>query len=314
MARRTAQRATVDPAQVPVVGPREPCPCGSGKKYRNCHGKEAARRADRPVARPFEGLASEADVVALRELVPAATAPLQVEGHADRTVTLATVLPGSQAALVRQDGSVLLGLQTTAPGSGDPSRDLAAALLEALGAAPGAVVAAARPDEASPRLQDLLGDQVLDVTVHDGYGFWFEGTDGLDEATTAALAQADAAILPTARLSSVTGAYWAGVTERNHLRWVMTEPEDVLLDALARLHAAGADGLGEGTRYVGSFRAAGLLVPVWDLPVTTGAEELEGPAAAFAARLGEALAATAPLTSAERGARAGLLSRQVTLR
>jgi preprotein translocase subunit SecA len=27
--------------QVPVVGRNEPCPCGSGKKYKHCHGKLA---------------------------------------------------------------------------------------------------------------------------------------------------------------------------------------------------------------------------------------------------------------------------------
>jgi preprotein translocase subunit SecA len=26
---------------VPKVGRNEPCPCGSGKKYKNCHGKLA---------------------------------------------------------------------------------------------------------------------------------------------------------------------------------------------------------------------------------------------------------------------------------
>jgi preprotein translocase subunit SecA len=27
--------------QVPRVGRNEPCPCGSGKKYKHCHGKLA---------------------------------------------------------------------------------------------------------------------------------------------------------------------------------------------------------------------------------------------------------------------------------
>jgi preprotein translocase subunit SecA len=26
----------------PKMGRNDPCPCGSGKKYKNCHGKEAA--------------------------------------------------------------------------------------------------------------------------------------------------------------------------------------------------------------------------------------------------------------------------------
>jgi hypothetical protein len=62
------------------------------------------------------------------------------------------------------------------------------------------------------------------------------------------------------------------------------------------------------------FRAHGLLVPVWDLPVGTGAEALEEAADAFATALGEALADGSALTSEERSARAGLANRQVTLR
>ena len=26
---------------VPKIGRNDPCPCGSGKKYKNCHGKES---------------------------------------------------------------------------------------------------------------------------------------------------------------------------------------------------------------------------------------------------------------------------------
>jgi hypothetical protein len=87
-----------DGADIPVVGGREPCPCGSGRRYKACHGRAAAHAADALVARPFAGLASECDWVALREIVPAATAPLTLVGEpadraGDRVVTLATVLP-----------------------------------------------------------------------------------------------------------------------------------------------------------------------------------------------------------------------------
>ena len=61
----------------------------------------------------------------------------------------------------------------------------------------------------------------------------------------------------------------------------MPEPEDQLLDALSRLHAAGQDVIVPDARLVGMFRAHGLLAPVWDLPVGTGAEVLEEPAAKF---------------------------------
>ena len=36
-----ASQATAPVTQVPVVGRNEPCPCGSGKKYKQCHGKLA---------------------------------------------------------------------------------------------------------------------------------------------------------------------------------------------------------------------------------------------------------------------------------
>ena len=102
--------------------------------------------------------------------------------------------------------------------------------------------------------------------------------------------------------------------DKTHLRWVLPEAEEPLLDALARLAVGGGLGLGPDSRYVGSFRAHGLLVPVWDLPGEREAEALEEPAAALRARLDEALAAPRALSAEERRARSGLLSRQLTLR
>ena len=133
-------------------------------------------------------------------------------------------------------------------------------------------------------------------------------------AAEAALEQANAAANPTARLTGVEAAYWTNVGSKEHLRWVMPEPEDQLLDALARLHAAGKDTLVEGSRFVGMFRAHGLLAPVWDVPVGTGPEALEEPAERFAADLAAALADDSDLSAEERSARSGLANRQVTLR
>ncbi|MDN5750774.1 MAG: DUF5926 family protein, partial [Pseudonocardia sp.] len=73
--------------------PRRPCPCGSGKRYKACHGAGD----DVIVTRPFEGLAAECDLVALREFLPSATAPLPLGKPGDRPVTLASVLPGASA-------------------------------------------------------------------------------------------------------------------------------------------------------------------------------------------------------------------------
>jgi hypothetical protein len=227
------------------------------------------------------------------------------------------VLPGGTPALVRADGSILLGVQLQTS-SDDVSRDLGTALAAALEAPAGAPVdpgPIGAAGSSGPRLQELIDTSApLEVTVHDDFGFWLEGT-GAGREAQAMLEQANQAILPTARLDGLEAAYWVRPTgERAHLRWVRPEPEEKLLDALARLRASEEILLGEGTRYAGAFRAHGLVVPVWDLPADTPAEDWAAPAAEFQTRLEAALARTEPLTADERRARAGLLSRQITLR
>ena len=306
---RTKARDVAAPADA-AVGPRQPCPCGSGKRYKACHGAQGG--ADVYVARPFEGLPGECDIIALRELVPAGTAPLQVKGHEDRTVQLCTLLPGATPAMSRDSGQVWVGLQVQ-HSFGDPSRDLAAVLELALAAEEPGVIGLTTPPGPGPRLQDLLANDTLDVTVHEGYDFWLADVEEREELADA-MAQANEGAAPTTRLTSVEAAYWTDVGTKEHLRWVMPEPEDALLDALSRLHASGADVLVPDSRLVGMFRAHGLLAPVWDLPLGTGAEALEEPAAAFKAALDAALADETPLTSEERATRSGLANRQVTIR
>ena len=292
------------------VGPRQPCPCGSGRRYKACHG-DPSGAVQAFVGRPFEGLPSECDVIAMRELVPAATAPLALADD-DRSITLCSLLPGAAPALVRENGEVWLGLQVQ-HNFGDPARDLGAVLAKALDTAEPGAVGLTEPPGAGPRLQDLVTGDRLDVTVHEGFGYWVSDVERTPELE-AALEQANGAANPTTRLNSVDAAYWTNVGAKEHLRWVMPEPEDALLDGLARLHAARKDVVAEGSRFVGMFRAHGLLAPVWDLPVGTGAEVLEEPAAAFHAELREALADTSDLSASERSARAGLANRQVTIR
>ncbi|MGH8866915.1 MAG: DUF5926 family protein [Actinomycetes bacterium] len=316
--RPAARRAATGPpagADLPVVGAREPCPCGSGRRYKACHGREAARRADQLVRRPFEGLASECDWVALREIVPAATTPLRLTGaYADRAVTLATVLPMAWPAMVRADRAVFVGLQVQGS-SGDVSRDVAYALEQALDTEPGNPVAVAGLPGPGARLQDVVDPAApLEVTVHEGFDFWLEGVENPGEQVAASLERANEAVVPTVRLVSVEAAYWCRMRDRNHLRWVLAGDEEPLLDALARLRVAGVDTVGEGSRYVGSFRAHGRLVPVWDLEAGTPADDVEDPVAAFGDRLAEALAEPRALTEEERRVRAGLLSRQLTIR
>ncbi|MGY1808729.1 DUF5926 family protein [Blastococcus sp. SYSU D00669] len=312
MARSSTKRRPAAPkATDGEVNPKAPCPCGSGRRYKHCHGSGYAP----PVTRPFEGLPGEAHWVALREFVPAATAPLRTADG--REVTLASVLPGGAPALVRANGEIVLGVQLPAA-SDDVSRDLGTALAAALEAPAGAPVdpgPVGAAGSAGPRLQELVDREApLEVTVHDDFGFWLEGADAGPTAR-AGLEQANAAILPTRRLEGLGAAYWVRPgDERAHLRWVREEDEEPLLDALARLRAAEELTLGEGTRYAGAFRAHGLLVPVWDLPADTPAADWTGPATEFQGRLERALAVTEPLTADERRARAGLLSRQITLR
>ena len=310
MAKKSRTKARETQSRPGEVGPRQPCPCGSGKRYKACHGAEGGAGGVY-VGRPFEGLPSECDIVAMRELVPSATAPLSVKGT-DKPVTLCSLLPMAAPAMFRDSGQLWLGLQVQ-HNFGDPSRDLGAVLQLAIDADEPGVLGLTDPPDAGPRLQDLVTDEQLQVTVHDGFEFWVADVEDRDELA-AALEQANAAANPTARLTQVEAAYWTDVGTKEHLRWVMPEPEDELLDALARLHVAGKDVIVDGARLVGMFRAHGLLAPVWDLPVGTGPEALEDPASTFAEDLAAALADDSDLNADQRAARSGLANRQVTIR
>ncbi|MBQ1023024.1 DUF5926 family protein [Micromonospora sp. C95] len=270
------------------------------------------------VPRPFEGLIDEPEWIALRELVPAASAPLRlvpalVDEHGDRPVTLATVLPMAAPAMSRDDGHIFIGLQRHLQ-SGDVSRDLAESLLCALRTAPGAPVAVPPLPGPGPRLQDILVDGPLEISLHEGFEFWLAPEAAEDPTVRASLERANAAIYPTQRLAAARAAYWCRVSEKAHVRWVLPEAEEAALDALARLGAAGSLTLGEATRFAGMFRAHGRLVPVWDLPEEIPAGDWEQPVADFAKRYADALAGAGPLDADARRSRQGLLGRQLTLR
>ena len=176
-------------------------------------------------------------------------------------------------AMVRESGAIWLGLQVQHH-FGDPARDLGAVLEKAIAQAEAGevgIVGLTDPPGEGPRLQDLVTGDSLDVTVHEGFDFWLSDVDDKD-AMAGALDQANEAAIPTSRLSSVEAAYWTSIGTKEHLRWVMPQPEDALLAALARLHVAGNDVLVPGARFVGMFRTHGVLAPVWDLEVGTGAD------------------------------------------
>src|SRR3954447_24739961 len=186
---KARDRATTDRSEG-AVGPREPCPCGSGKRYKACHGSAGGAF----VVRPFEGLTAERDLIALREFVPSATAPLRV---GERTVTLVSLLPMAAPAMVRDSGEVWLGLQVR-HSFGDPSRDLAAVLEKALATDEPGVVGLVDPPGVGVRLQDLVVDEPLEITVHDSFAWWLDDVADRDAATTEALEQANGAVSPSA--------------------------------------------------------------------------------------------------------------------
>jgi hypothetical protein len=311
MAKKTRRAAAADATA--GENPRRPCPCGSGKRYKACHGAGD----DVIVTRPFAGLAAECELVAMREFLPSATAPLPTRDG--RPATIATVLPGASAALVRPNGEVLLGMQVQTR-SGDLSADVARALRWTREAEPGSALPVVPPTGGDAvRLQDLVDvDAPVDLTLHGDFTWWLAAEDAASPSAevTATLERANEVIMPTEAVvaDGVRAAYWVDTGTKAHLRWVRPEPEERLVAALARLQAGRGLELGEGSRYVGSFRAHGLVVPVWDLDREQHAKEWTEPTAAFAKRLDKALAETTPLTDAERRARDALAGKQVTLR
>ncbi|MFI7664084.1 DUF5926 family protein [Nocardia sp. NPDC049526] len=306
-----------------------------GKSKRNSPkpgGNRAQRLAERRAAlelqaaqsgaRPFEGLAAECDLVALREFVPSATAtlPLSSDIAAERSVVLATVLPGAVAGLVRAGepptGYVATQVQFQGP---DPAADIAAAILWTQSAEPGESLTAAESAEGGPRLADVIdADAQLELTVHQDFDWWVPEGVQPDPQVAATIEQAKQAIMPSARLDlgpdAVGAGWWVDAGDKAHLRWVRPENEDDLMLALARLHASGGLHLGDGSRFAGSFRTHGLLVPVFDLDPELHASEWTKPAIEFGERLAAALADDTALSADERRSRDGLRSRQVTLR
>ncbi|MEU8895148.1 DUF5926 family protein [Nocardia sp. NPDC048505] len=295
---------------------------GGNRAQRLAERKAALEQAAQAVTRPFEGLAAECDLVALREFVPSATATLKLApgAAAERPVVLATVLPGAVAALVRagEQETGFVGTQVQVQ-SADPSADMAAAILWTQSAEGGESLTAAEGVEGGPRLADVIDPGAdLELTVHQDFDWWVPEGVTPDPQVAATIEQAKQAIMPSARLDlgpdAIGAGWWVDAGEKAHLRWVRPENEDDLMLALARLHARGELNLGEGSRFAGSFRTHGLLVPVFDLDPERHPTEWEAPAKEFGVRLAAALADDAPMTADERRSRDGLRSRQVTLR
>jgi hypothetical protein len=271
------------------------------------------------VARPFAGLPGETDWVAMREIVPAATATIRLakgkapEGAPD-TVTIATVLPLAWPALHRDNGDVLVGIQS-GNASGDTSRDIAHAIELAVATEPGNPITTLPVSTVeTTRLQDLIDvDAPFEIEVHEGFDFWVADSE-LDAEGQQSLERANESVIPTVKLSAAPSAYWCRIGDRCYVRWVLTFDEESATSALARLHAAGTSTLGDEGRLLGCFRSSGLLIPVWEVDPADEPQSHEDAVSVMEERIDAAAASSEPLTAAERGARAGLTNRQVTLR
>ncbi|WP_132992752.1 DUF5926 family protein [Gordonia zhaorongruii] len=313
---------------------------GSGPRPGSNRAERVAARKARQAAslaapqRPFEGLAAECDLVAMRSFIASATAqvPFAAGFDAAHTADFATVLAGAVFAQVREsdaavfgeigaeagtDGTVVRGLAAlqTDPEPADLPASLAAALSWAANAKVGDDYEGTPVDLA---LTDIIDPaSPLEVVVHENFDWWFADDDAVAPEISAMLERANATIMPTARLkpsSGVGAPWWVDAGEKAHLRWVRPENEDELMNALSRVHAEGALTMGDGTRFAGSFRTHGVVVPVFDLDPEAHHEEWYEGLDALDKALTEALADTSDLTAAQRSSRAGIIARQVTLR
>ena len=292
----------------------------ASRRPRGARADRTTRPAPAPfVARPFEGLPGETDWVAMREIVPAATATVRfAEGKAPEgapdEVTIATVLPLAWPGLHRENGEVLVGIQS-GNASGDTSRDIAQAIALAVEAEAGTPVQTLPVSSVDTvRLQDLLDlDAPFEIDLHDGFDFWVADAE-LDADGQESLQRANESAIPTVKLSAAPSCYWCRIGERTYVRWVLPFDEDTATTALARLHAAGDSLLGGEGRLLGCFRSSGLLIPVWEVDPSAEAAAFEDAVATMKERIDAAAASTEPLTAEERGAKAGLTNRQVTLR
>lgn len=268
------------------------------------------------VERPYEALSAEVELVAMREIIPCAVMSARTNAdHGSVEFDFVTLLPDGKPAMIRSDRRILVALQTR-NSSPDLSHDAGAALLAAIAAERAGTEGAISVDvrEAAPRLQDLLDPEGFgEMVLFQDYGYWFDPSDELDEQTSRALEQSRQEVIPTEAVPGVAGMFWCEMN-RNFVRVVTDIDEYKLFTALARLRAAGAAHMGEGSRYVGAFRACGIAIPVFELAEGVSASDVAPDAAVFAEGLAEALTLSEPLTPQERRAREGLVSRKITIR
>ena len=282
-----------------------------GKKNRNQEPKPKKVRIPF-VDRPFEGIPFESDLVAMREIIPSATLPVTTtKEFGAEDLLIVTLLPQMAAAQRRDDGVLMVAAQTVTS-SGDVSLDIAHRIRVGLELKDGETLAQAPLPEMGPRLQDVLEMKPASMTLYDTFEFWVSADEAKKSDIKSAIEDTRSQMIPTERVGTTEGAFWCRM-EREFLRWVRPEEQDKVLDGLARLHFKKECTFDEA-RFVGAFRALGLLIPVWELQRGAEADELVKPLKAFEKAFAAAIESTEPLSPEERRTRAGIVSRQVTLR
>lgn len=296
---------------------KEDLPEGMSRRQAKLAARAAEREALQKDPRPYKGFAAETDLVALQEFVPSAVAKVDVKGT---DVNIVTVLPGAGAALRRPEedgGERFVALQVQSH-SQNPNRDLAYALNWVLNAEPGATLNSTTANGSQPELNTLLGESTeLDITAHNNFNWWFTDSAAGNPQVQQALTRANDAVLPSTEIvTDLPGSIWwvnpgGG---KAHIRWVRPEDDErTLLNALARIAARGELNLGDGTKFAGTFRTHGLVVPVFDLDPSVAADSY-GEALT---KVNEAIAAEydndAQLSADERKQLENIKSRQVTI-
>ncbi|WP_053546237.1 DUF5926 family protein [Corynebacterium deserti] len=296
----------------------EQLPEGMSRRQAKLAARAAERAALEREPRPFAGLAMEPQLVAMQEFIPSATAPLTVEGT-DRKITLCTVLPGAAAALVREEaygGEAFVAMQQ-AVRSNNPGKDLAYALNWVKNAEAGQSLASATADGTQPELATLLdASSTLTITAHQDFNWWLAENDNLTPDVAQHMQAANDSILPSHEVEAdVPGAvWWVNPGGKAHIRWVRTDNETALFNALARIAARGELVLGEETKFAGAFRTHGIVVPVWDLPTDRPHTDYAADLVALNEKIAAELDNDAQLTADERRQLENIKSRQVTIR
>lgn len=284
-----------------------------GKKSRRNRSEKPQRVRIKFVARPFADLPQEAELVAMREILPAAMLPAKTSSaYGEEEFFFVTQLPKLAAAMRRSDGKLLVALQTVMQ-SGNAALDLADRLRHGL-----ALEASASYQQSQQPTPGIELSEMLDLEfpgqleIVDDFHYCFTDAELQKPEIEMALQQSKESVVPMEEVPGVPRAYLAKM-QKEFLRWVRPEEEEVVLAGLARLQQKRQLEFAGG-RFLGAFRALGLLIPVFEIAAGQDIAETAKAVQDFAPILSAAIASDEPLSDAEKRAKAGIISRQVTLR